>query len=331
MRDKYSRLKKIIEQNERFVITSHIYTDGDALGSALTFFHYLSGLGKKADILIPGDIPPKYAFLKTDQHVNRYNSEQEKIVVAKADVIIILDISDLQRLDHLFQLVKESGALNVCIDHHPLEPQWVDLSIINTQKVATAELVYEYLKYAGVPLTEYIAQALYTAILSDSGGFRFQKTNQETFSMAADLVKAGANPVRLFSSVFENGRKSQLRAWGKLLSMMDSAGKISWIEVSKNFMKEHDIYLEDIDGIIDIMRKDKDAAVMAVFVEHKRNEILVGLRSKNGVDVGKIATELGGGGHYNAAGFTSVNTLDKTIEFTTKRLSDSQKIEEKSK
>ena len=316
LQEKFVKLNHLLQAHQKFVIFSHIHTDGDALGSSLAIYHYLKKQGKKAYIFIPGEIPPKYDYLDTDRYINLLKDSEAEKIIKQADVQIILDISALNRLDCYYNLALETQAVRICIDHHPIDECSFDLSFVDTSRVATGEIIYSFFKYIEAEITFPIAEALYTAILSDSGGFRFQHTSQLTFRMAADLIEQGVDPVLMYSRIFESGHQRQLKAWGALLDRVQSRGPLTWVEVPQEFLQDKKINLEEIDGIIDIMRKDKKASVLAVFVEKEKNLVIVGLRSKNGVNVGSVAAEFGGGGHYHAAGFTVSKPLGKVVQDT---------------
>jgi len=145
--------------------------------------------------------------------------------------------------------------------------------------------------------------------------------------MAADLVEKGVDPVSMYSRIFESGHHRQIKAWGALLDRVQSRGPLTWVEVPQDFLKDKKINLEELDGIIDIMRKDRQASVLAVFVEKEKNVVMVGLRSKNGVNVGSVAAEFGGGGHYHAAGFTVSRPLDEVVQDTILTLEHTNKEE----
>ncbi len=316
LQEKFESLNRLLQAHQKFVIFSHIHTDGDALGSSLALYHYLRKEGKEVHVFIPGEIPPKYDFLDTNRHINQFEGDEAEKIIKQADVQIILDISALNRLDCYYKIALEANAVRICIDHHPIEECNFDLSFVDTSRVATGEIVYSFFRHIKAEIDFSIAEALYTAILSDSGGFRFQHTSQLTFRMAADLVELGVDPVLMYSRIFESGHQRQLKAWGALLDKVQSRGPLTWVEVPQEFLMDKKINLEEIDGIIDIMRKDKKASVLAVFVEKEKNLIMVGLRSKNGINVGSVAAEFGGGGHYHAAGFTVSKPLDKVVQDT---------------
>jgi phosphoesterase RecJ-like protein len=317
---KFVELHKLIQANNRIILTSHMYTDGDALGCLIALYDYLSDIDKDVEIIIPGNVPPKYSYLNTEEIINRTTNFEAEYKISNAQLIIIVDVSSLKRLNGLYSAVKESKAKKVCIDHHPFDSDWIDLGIVDKERVATGELIFQYFQVNNIPISAVMANALYTAILSDSGSFRFQRTDAYTFKMAATLVKAGADPVKLYGYIYENGTQHQLRAWGEILKNIQSRNKLYWLSVSKELLDSYKISLEEIDGIIDILRKVKEAQIVLVFIEKSKNEIIVGLRSKNGFDVGEFARKFGGGGHHHAAGFQRSNSLQNVIDTTVEEI-----------
>lgn len=318
--DLWRSFNNLVLQNNRFVLTSHVFTDGDALGSAIALYRHLKRLNKDVHILIPGDLPSKYGFLGTNELVNILPEKQIRQIIDQSEVTVILDISSLDRLENLYEPVMKSPAIKVCIDHHPLRCRGIQLCIIDDKKIATAEMIYDYFRQFAVSIDQAMAIALYAAILSDSGGFRFKGTGSYTFAMASALVSLGVNPAEMYRRVFETGHHRQLKAWGELLLGMKQQQFLTYAVVTQDFIKRHNLELNEVDGLIDVMRKDGQTDVFAVFVEKAADEILVGLRSRNGCDVGKIAAKFGGGGHFHAAGFTGRSQLQAVIELTLEKI-----------
>jgi len=312
----FRQISRLVDENQRFLITSHIHTDGDAIGSALALYHYLNQLGKSVRVAIPGNIPGKYGFLNTKKFINRVSQKNLATFIQEAQVIFILDISALDRLDDLYQPVLEAAAFKICIDHHPVEKGWTDLLIQDTTRIATAEIIYDLLRSLKATFNSEIAEALFTAILSDSGSFRFPGTTRDTFRIAADLMGYGPDPARIYSLVYEQANVRQLRIWGRLLNKIEVDGHFSWITIPFEFIRDRLIFLDEVDGLIDLLRKDSKAAVVGVFVQKNEDRVQVGLRSKNGVDVGEIAREFGGGGHKHAAGYTVGKSLIEVVDET---------------
>ncbi len=318
MKSKIEKLKNIIDQNRCFVLASHVHTDGDALGSLIAFYHYLNELGKEAYLFVPGDIPEKYEYLGTNQLINRGNRREHIRLIGKADVFLVLDISSTARLDIYYEAFKKCSAIKICIDHHPIKDDEYDMKIVDSEKVATAEIIYDIFRKWGKDISKPMAEALYSAILSDSGSFRFQGTSAHTMDMAARLIEAGADPVQIYAHIFESATIKQLRAWGDALTRMRSDGLFAWISIRQEWLEERRLSLEEVNGLINIMRQDRKNSVFAVFVEKNAHEIMVGLRSKNGINVGRLARQMGGGGHFHAAGFTANKPIDEVVEETIK-------------
>ncbi len=312
----FAQLKKLLDENQRFVLISHIYTDGDALGSLMSFYHLLKAMGKNVETVVPGKLPDRYAFLGIHSVINRLSKAQTRKAIAEAQVILILDISSLTRMDLWYEPVMESAAVKVCIDHHPDACEEVDLKIVDTQPVATCEIIARFFEAQNLTITPQIALALYTGIVSDSGGFRFEGTSPETLAVAARLAERGIDPAWVYRQIFEYSNRNQLRFWGKILSSLESDGVIDWAVVSQKTLKEFNVSVEELNGVIDIIRKDAQAKVFVMFVEKENRQVMVGLRSKDGFDVGQIARNFGGGGHFHAAGFTAEEPLDKVVEKT---------------
>ncbi|NOX90298.1 MAG: hypothetical protein GXO77_14880 [Calditrichaeota bacterium] len=312
----FNRLRELIDSNQRFFLVSHIYTDGDALGSVLSMYHYLKRENKEVDAAVPGELPERYDFLRTREYLNRLNKAETLKRVDEAEVIIILDISSLERMDYLYEPVMNSKAFKICIDHHPDGCHGVDLKIIDQQRVATAEIIFEYFNSQQVEITYEIALALYTGILSDSGGFRFEGTSYFTLDMAAQLAKMGIDPSWIYRQVYEYSNKKQLRFWGHILSNLQSDDRVDWAVVQGQTLKQFKVGPEELNGVIDIIRRDASANVFVMFVEKNSKEVMVGLRSRDGFDVGAIARRFGGGGHFHAAGFSSSKPLNEVVKET---------------
>ncbi len=321
----FQQLKKLLNEHQNFVLISHIHTDGDALGSVMAFYHLLKGWQKNVQAIIPGGLPDRYNFLQINEAINRLSKKQLLESIAKADVILILDISALERMDEWYQPVSLSKAKKVCIDHHPDMCEEVDLKIIDVERIATCEIIYEFFTSQQIEITPKMALALYTGILSDSGGFRFEGTSDRTLKVAADLARKNIDPAWVYSQVYEYSNKNQLRFWGHVLSGLQSDGIIDWAVVPKETLRQFNVSLEEMNGLIDIIRRDATAQIFAMFVERQDGQVMVGLRSKNGFDVGNLARQFGGGGHFHAAGFSSTASLEQVVSTTLQKIKALQK------
>ena len=318
----FKKIQELIESHDTFLLISHIHTDGDALGSILALYHYLIRLGKTVEAVVPGKIPAQYAFLPGIQTVNRLSDRETLRHIRQAEVTFILDISALERMERWYEPVMQSEAVKICIDHHPGSCLNVDLALIDDRRIATAEIIYEFFESVGAKLNREIALCLYTGILSDSGSFRFEGTDTFTLSMAAELTKFDIDPAWVYRQVFERSSKAQLRFWGHVLSNLQWEDHIDWAVVTKQTMDRFGVTIEDMNGLVDIIRRDASANVFVMFVENSNKEIMVGLRSKDGFNVGEIARMFGGGGHFHAAGFSSFQPMETVVEQTLKAIKE---------
>lgn len=324
LNDHFKKIQSMIDAYQSFFLISHIHTDGDALGSILAFYHYLIRLGKKVEAAVPGEIPAQYKFLPGIKTVNRLNEQETLEYIHQAEVTFILDISALERMERWYEPVMQSKAIKICIDHHPGSCLNVDFAFIDDRRIATAEIIYEFFQTIGAELNKEIALNLYTGILSDSGSFRFEGTSTFTLAMAAELTKFGIDPARIYRQVYEHSNKAQLRFWGHVLSNIQWEDHIDWAVVTRQTMGRFGVTIEDMNGLVDIIRRDATADVFIMFVENSNKEIMVGLRSKNGFNVREIARMFGGGGHFHAAGFSSFQPMETVVEQTLKAIKEKQ-------
>jgi phosphoesterase RecJ-like protein len=313
---KLQAVHDLVRQKQSFAIISHIHSDGDALGSCFALSLHLKRLNKEVRVLIPGKIPTKYAFLDVTANLDRIDDKQAEQYIARCDIIFILDISAPDRMDIYQNAVLGSSAQKVWIDHHPLRCPQDGICLVDTQRIATAEILYRYFKQFQIAIDQEMAVALYTAIVSDSGGFRFQGVSSFTFSMAAELTALGVDPSVIYRRLFETSYHHQIRAWGEILQGMRQQENISYAIVTRELMQRYQIGPDELDGLIDFMRKDGGSEVFMVFVEKEAQQTQVGLRSRNGYNVGRIAENLGGGGHFHAAGFTIAAGVNAAVQRT---------------
>ena len=310
------RIARAIHGNERFVLTTHVKPDGDGLGSEMALWHALTSLHKDALIVNASPVPRLYAFLDPEGERIRVHSDREDAAILDADVILILDISDTHRLGSVGPVVDRSRALRICIDHHASPELETELSLLDPGASATGELIFEVLRQAEVPLTPEIAGALYTAILADTGCFRYSNTSAKAHAIAAELLRAGVDHQDISGHIYESNSwgKTLLfaRAVGSLRSECD--GRIAWMRIPQSLFAETGAEPADTEGLVEFPRNTRRVSVSVLFVEQPDGTIKVSFRSKPDTSVDDLAARFGGGGHRNAAAaVVSGSTLDETI------------------
>jgi phosphoesterase RecJ-like protein len=296
---------KHIEGRNRFLLTSHARADGDAVGSTLACSEILRQLGKHSDVLLYGGVPRVYQSLPFAERVSHAES-----VNGSYDAAILLECDSIQRT----RLEGLETQFLINIDHHRSGRAFAHVNWIDPKAVATAEMVYKLAKQAGVKISPEMATCLYTAVLTDTGAFMFEGTNQHTFELARELVLAGADPVRCARPIYFGHSTAKLRLLGLALSALQREGPIAWIWATQEQMERTGAKEEDCEGLVNYALSIGDVQVAVFFRELPDGRFRVSLRSKGKLDVAQIAEEFGGGGHACASGCSVDGPLHAGVE-----------------
>src|SRR5713101_6464696 len=302
---------KHIEQRQHFVLTSHARPDGDAIGSALACGQVLRSLGKEAQVVMHDPVPRIYQrlpFAHRVVHAKRVKGDYEAAIILECDSI---QRTRLDGLEHRFL---------ISIDHHVSGRPFANVDWIDPKAVATGELVYRLAREAGVKISPEIATCLYTAVLTDTGAFMFEGTNQHTFELARELVLAGADPARCARHIYFGHSTAKLRLLGAALSALQREGPLAWIWVTQEQMERAGAKEEDCEGLVNYELSIGDVEVAVFFREMPDGRFRVSLRSKGGLDVSTIAQEFGGGGHTCASGCAVDGPLHAAVESVLARI-----------
>ena len=284
---------KHIEQRSRFVLTSHARPDGDAIGSALACSQILRSMGKEAEVVLRDGVPRIYQPLPYANDVlqtERVNGDYEAVIVLECDSI--------QRT----RLLGLENRFLINIDHHVSGRPFAHVNWIDPKAVATAEMVYRLAREASVRITPDIATCLYTAVLTDTGSFMFEGTNEHTFALARELVLAGADPAHCARSIYFGHSTAKMRLLGAALSDLHREGPLAWISVTQEQMQRYHAKEEDCEGLVNYALSIQDVEVALFFRELPDGRFRVSLRSKGELNVAKVAEHFGGGGHQCASG-----------------------------
>ena len=245
MPTQYEKFRGIIESNSRFVLTTHINPDGDGLGTEIALAVYLEKLGKQATIINYSPTPNNYLFLEEFHPILWFDTIAHTAIIENAEVILVLDTNQPDQLMTMKSLIMSSNAFKICVDHH-LEPgEFADLYIIDEFSTATGEIIYRLLSF----LTERaidreIAIALYTAIMTDTGSFRYPKTDPEIHKIIAHLIQAGADPVVIHDYIYERNTIKRIHLLGMALANLQCTpdGKIGYIILTQDMFKMTDTH-----------------------------------------------------------------------------------------
>jgi len=285
-----------IKKRESFLITTHINPEGDAIGSALALAIALSSIGKRVSVCTMDPIPKILRFLPYSAIVRQIKGVDEWF-----DAVITVDCGDLERVGFL---VKDKIPADVLIniDHHITNLGFGTLNFV-AEAVAAAELVYQIIRKLGIPVTPEIATCIYTAIMTETGSFRYSNTTHHAFRVAEEMVSFGANPWVIAEQVYNRNSMGRIKLLGQILANLGISddGKISWIIVREQMYKDTGTAKEDVEDIINFPRSIEGVEVAVLFRE-SGHDWKISLRSNGRVDVSTLASEFGGGGHSMAAG-----------------------------
>jgi bifunctional oligoribonuclease and PAP phosphatase NrnA len=298
--DLVARIRETLEKCHHPLVLSHIDPDGDALGTQLAVGAYLESLGKPVVMLRDSDIPNKYAFLPGIERIVRPNGPGQS---GPFDVAIVLECPQLQRLGAAARFIGPQ-TLVINIDHHPDNELEAEISWLDVKASSVGEMMYEYFSATGVELDHSMATQLYTAILTDTGRFRFGSTTPRTLAIAGELVRAGADPREICDRVYFDMDPAVVKLTGRVLSALEyhDHGRICIMPLTQQMLVDTGASVTNTEGLVDYSLFTRGVEAGALFRELETGFTKVSLRSRNGINVAAIAARYGGGGHPNAAG-----------------------------
>ena len=306
------RLAREFRAGRSVVLSTHINADGDGCGSESALARILKSLGMSVKIVNPTPWPDTYEFL-LDGDVREASSEGAA-ALRKADLLIVLDISDVKRLGSLADTVRGLTIPKLVIDHHIAsdEPPGAEM-VSDTAACATGELIYDLAVTLGQEITPKIAVALYVAILTDTGGFRFANTTARCLAIASQLLAAGVEPEEMYRRLYASHPIGRLHLLRDALATLevDPAYGISWISVAAGAAEEYGLKSEDLEGLAEHPRSVGGTRMAIFFRDLGHGKIKVSFRSTGDVNVNEFARKFGGGGHARASGALIPGTLEE--------------------
>ncbi|HTE00322.1 MAG TPA: DHH family phosphoesterase [Mucilaginibacter sp.] len=315
-------LTQLLAQPRKIVITTHHKPDGDAMGSSLGLYNYLIQLGHHVQVITPTDYPDFLAWMPGNENVIIYTEtiEQSAALIAEAELIFCLDFNTLSRINELGELVRASSAVKIMIDHH-LDPEDFDnYRHWDINACASAQLVYDFIAnvlHNKALINKDVASCLYTGIMTDSASFRLPNTTSDVHRIAADLIDAGAVNWRIHELVYSNSSESRLRFLGYCLSeklevLYDY--NTALISVTKEELEKYDVVTGDTEGVVNYALSITGIR-LAAFIVERTDKVKLSLRSRGDFPANDICKKyFNGGGHRNAAGGTSTDSLEEVIQ-----------------
>lgn len=300
----FKKLSYIIEENNSFVITSHVNPDADAIGSELALYLLLKKINKEVRVINHSKTPYNLDFLDKEKVIEKYDAGIHKEVLNNADVLFALDLNQSNRLAGMEQNFIESGGAKVCIDHHTDSGNFVDYEFIDSAYSATGEIIYDLIESTKLVELDYdIALQIYAAIMTDTGAFKYDRTTPKVHQIAARLLQTGVKPDYVFDQIYDQSRLSKIKLLGESIASikLNDSGEIGYQVITREMLERTKAKESEVDGFVNYCLMIKGVKIGLLFFE-LNDGIKISFRSKGKIPVNKLAAEFGGGGHLNAAG-----------------------------
>lgn len=292
-----------------YLVVSHLHPDGDAIGSTLAVGLILKRLGKRAVMVNESPVPYKFRFLPDAENIL---TPEEAEAEGPFRRVIAVDVADRDRMGTVRRLLAEDvKVLN--IDHHPTNDRFGTCNLVMPEAAATAEILCLWAQRLEVEWDRPLATCLYTGLLTDTGGFRYSNTTPEVMELASGLLRHGVDPGGVADRVIETMTRGQLALLRRSLDTLTFSddGQVGWMKLNREDFRATGAEEEDLDGIVNYARNVMGVDVGILFRETDVGRVKASLRSREIVDVGKLALSLGGGGHARAAGCTLTGTMEE--------------------
>jgi phosphoesterase RecJ-like protein len=311
MKTEVEHFRALLEDHDEILIFGHKDADGDTLGCSLAFAEALRRRGKHVHVLIPPPLPDMYRWMPSfDQIV-----EEPPPGVADVQLVVFFDAGSLERSGNAVRHIADHATI-VNIDHHPSNSRFGDLNIIDPEASAVGQMCLQMLDHFGWEITPTMASNLYTAIMTDTGGFRHENTSAETLGDASRLAALGANPSHTATMVYKSRPLTTLRLSALCLASMqvELDGRLAWAKVTRQMLRKAGAVMAESEGIIDTLNSIAGLDAAIVFKEVGPRLTKISVRSRDAVDAAALCGRFGCGGHIRAAGAEVPLPMNQAID-----------------
>ena len=300
----YAQLEKHLARARRVAVVTHIHPDGDGVGSGIALSRFLTARGLDTRFITSSALSHSLRFLDPHHPTIPYEAATCAAFLREADLIFTVDNSSVSRLGPLEADVRAASGTTICIDHHLVRNDFWKINIIDESACATGEMIYDLIKALDGVVDVEMAEAMYVSLVTDTGHFRFPKTDGRIHRMAAEFLEAGVSPHRVYREVYERNSPAFIRLMGEALLNVQFAagGRLSWVELPGALIDACNAHDEDTAEVINQMLSIDGVEIGLLFRCARDGQTKISLRSKPQHDVNALAQANGGGGHRNAAG-----------------------------
>ena len=303
-------IAKELRDNKSFFLTTHVNPDGDAIGSLGALALILEDLGKQVVAYCQDEIPGFLRFLPYSERIAREIPGSKRF-----DLAVVLDCGELDRIGNAAEALQQVEKI-IHIDHHSSSDDFGQLNLVRPECSSTAEILYEIFQAIPASLSLEAAENIYTAILTDTGSFRFANTTARALDIAAEMVALGVAPDKIASEVYDSISPERLRLLALSLNTLTlrANGRLATMQVSRGMLEETKTSVMDTDGFVNYPRGINTAEMAIFFREMDPGKVNVSLRSRGKLNVAEFARNYDGGGHHNAAAFRAEGSLTEVVE-----------------
>ena len=312
----WTPLADLIETHDRFLVTTHVRPDGDALGSEVGMAGLLRQKGKDVRVVNTSKTPPRYDYLDPDHTLfEHFGTQTHPSDLADREVLVILDLSAWNQLGEMAGFLRGFPGPRVVVDHHVSQDDLGATFLKDTSAEATGTLIVRAFHALGGTITPEVATGLLTAIAMDTGWFRHPNTSPQTLRTAAELVESGAEIDTIYRLLFEQNTLGRLKLMGETLSALQvvADGKIAYATVTREDLARTGAIPQDTEDLVDFTVSIAGVKIGLMFIEQARGGVKLSIRSRNGIDCASLVSAFGGGGHRAAAGATLPDPLSESV------------------
>jgi phosphoesterase RecJ-like protein len=302
----WNQINNYISEAKTILLTMHENPDGDGLGSATAMYHYLKEVDKDCRIIQVSKLPLEYYYLNEGDIIETYDPDRHGKWIAKVDLVIIFDVGDFKRIRGIKDQIEHHNIATLNIDHHPHpEDHPFTHNVVDLQAASTGDMVYDYIKTVrDGNITKTMAEGIYTAVMTDTGCFRYSNTDSHCHNIAIECIEVGVDTTSLYQRIYESSSHPRVALLGKILRDIhyELDGEFAWFVIDQKMMDDAKATNADVEGFSDFVRTIRGVEVAMMVLENDDGSCRLNFRSMGKYIINGVASELGGGGHQFAAG-----------------------------
>ena len=323
----WKHINNYIKEADTILLTMHENPDGDGLGSATAMYYYLKEIKKDCRILNVSLVPLEYDFLNKDDIIETYDPDVHNSWISTVDLAIIFDVGDYKRIRELKTQIKDNKIKTLNIDHHPHPKDHpFTYNVVDLNAASTGDMVYDYIKSVrDGNISKLMAKGIYTAVMTDTGCFRYSNTNTHCHDIAIECLEVGVNTTNIYQLIYESSSQSRISLLGNILQNIhyELDGEFAWFIIDQDMMSIAKASKADVEGFSDFVRTIRGVEVSMMIMENDDQSCRLNFRSTGNYIINGVAVELGGGGHKFASGAVIKKPLDSVVKNAVEKMKKS--------